>query len=140
MFSFCVMILFVTAHAETNTGNCKDMLQGYLTGQLSTSLGIFQVEALRREFKSFTDVIEKSMESFKQKITTDMERSEGKKSHPSFIIYTRKWNKMIKVEQFFYLIVSLSTRCQFRCKKQKCYLHQMGKKDMSLYRRVSTFR
>ena len=74
------MILFVTAHAETNTG--KDMLQGYLTGQLSSSLRIFQVEALRREFKSFTDVIEKSMESFKQKIATDMERSEGKKSHP----------------------------------------------------------
>lgn len=82
MFCFCVMILFVTAHAETNTGSCKDMLQGYLTGQLSSSLGIYQVEALRREFKSFTDVIEKSMESFKQKIATDMERSEGKKSHP----------------------------------------------------------
>nr|XP_022337655.1 short-chain collagen C4-like [Crassostrea virginica] len=90
MFSFCVMILFVTAHAETNTGNCKDMLQGYLTGQLSSSLGIFQVEALRREFKSFTDVIEKSMESFKQKITTDMERSEDARNRS--VIYTR-WGK-----------------------------------------------
>lgn len=54
------------AQAGTNTGSCKDMLQGYLTGQLSSALGAYQVEAFRREFKSFTDVMEKSMRDFKE--------------------------------------------------------------------------
>ena len=30
---------------DVNTGSCKDMLQGYLTGQLSSALGAYQVEA-----------------------------------------------------------------------------------------------
>lgn len=60
--------LVVVTQAETNTGSCKEMLQGYLTGQLSSALGVYQVEALRREFKTFTDVVEKSMTEFKEKI------------------------------------------------------------------------
>ena len=74
------MILFATAQAETSetsTGSCKDMLQGYLTGQLSSALGTYQVEALRREFKSFTDVTEKAMKMFKEEIDADMERYQG---------------------------------------------------------------
>ena len=55
----------------------KDMLQGYLTGQLASALGAYQVEALRREFKSFTEVIEKSMKKFKEKVIDDLERSQG---------------------------------------------------------------
>lgn len=61
------LLMSVTvAQAGTNTGSCKDMLQGYLTGQLSSALGAYQVEAFRREFKSFTDVMEKSMKDFKE--------------------------------------------------------------------------
>ena len=77
MLCYSIMILFVTAQAETSTGSCKDMLQGYLTGQLTSALGAYQVEALRREFKSFTDVIEKSMKVFKEKVIDDLERSQG---------------------------------------------------------------
>lgn len=80
MLCYSMMILFVTAQAETSetsTGSCKDMLQGYLTGQLTSALGAYQVEALRREFKSFTDVIEKSMKVFKEKVIDDLERSQG---------------------------------------------------------------
>lgn len=44
------LVIFDLAHAEENTGNCKDMLQDYLTGQLSSALGAYQEEALRREF------------------------------------------------------------------------------------------
>ena len=58
---FPLLMIFAEIRAETNTGNCKDMLQGYLTGQLSSALGVYQVEALRREFKSFTEVIEKQV-------------------------------------------------------------------------------
>ena len=77
MLCYSMMILFATAQAETSTGNCKDMLQGYLTGQLTSALGAYQVEALRREFKSFTEVIEQSMKKFKEKVIDDLERSQG---------------------------------------------------------------
>ena len=80
MLCYSMMILVVTAQAETSetsTGSCKDMLQGYLTGQLTSALGAYQVEALRREFKSFTEVIEQSMKVFKEKVIDDLERSQG---------------------------------------------------------------
>ena len=69
--------MLTTTRANVNTESCKDMLQGYLTGQLSSALGAYQVEALRREFKSFTDVIENSMKMFKEKIDTDMKTIKG---------------------------------------------------------------
>ena len=71
------MEMLTTTRADVNTGSCKDTLQGYLTGQLSSSLEAYQVEALRREFKSFTDVIEKSMKMFKDKIDNDMKTAKG---------------------------------------------------------------
>ena len=70
--------MLTEALANANTGNCKDMLQGYLTGQLSSALGAYQVEALRREFKSFTDIMENSMKLFKDKINTDLKAVKGK--------------------------------------------------------------
>ena len=70
-------MMLTEALANANTGSCKDMLQGYLTGQLSSALGAYQVEALRREFKSFTDVIEKSMKLFEDKINADMKAVKG---------------------------------------------------------------
>ena len=70
-------MMFTAAIAEVNTGSCKDMLQGYLTGQLSSALGAYQVEALKREFKSFTDVMEKSMKMFKDQIDNDMKAVKG---------------------------------------------------------------
>lgn len=66
-----LLLLVVVTQAETNTGSCKDMLQGYLTGQLSSALGTYQVEALRKEFKSFTDVIEKSMRELKENMKSE---------------------------------------------------------------------
>lgn len=70
---FLILLVFVAAlPAETNTGSYKDMLQGYLTGQLSSALGVYQVEALRRKFKSFTDVIEKSLKEFKENMKSEV--------------------------------------------------------------------
>lgn len=62
-----LVILVIEVRAETNTGSCKDMLQDYLTGQLSSALGAYQAEVLRREFKSVTDQIEKSVKEIKEK-------------------------------------------------------------------------
>ncbi|XP_052704570.1 uncharacterized protein LOC128180488 isoform X2 [Crassostrea angulata] len=67
-----LLLLVAATLAETNTGSCKDMLQGYMTGQLSSALGAYQVEALRREFKSFSDVIEKSINEFKENIKSEV--------------------------------------------------------------------
>eukprot|EP00105_Crassostrea_gigas_P026195 XP_011447027.1 PREDICTED: uncharacterized protein LOC105341958 [Crassostrea gigas] len=91
MMEFMLFLLFlaVVQSAERN-GSCKDMLQGYLTGQLSSALGAYQVEALKREFKSFTGVIEKSMRAFERNVETKM-RSIQSTSNGS-AIYTR-WGK-----------------------------------------------
>lgn len=70
-FMLFVLILAVVQSDEKN-GGCKDMLQGYLTGQLSSALGAYQVEALRREFKTFTNVIEKSIKEFKENVETEL--------------------------------------------------------------------
>lgn len=67
-----LVLLFAATQAETNAGSCKDMLKGYLKGQLSSAQGAYQVEALRRKFKSFTDVIEKSMKEFKENIMSEV--------------------------------------------------------------------
>ncbi|XP_061180055.1 uncharacterized protein LOC133188588 [Saccostrea echinata] len=84
-----LVVLLPIAKGETVTGSCKDMLQGYLTGQLSSALGAYQVEALRREFKSFTDVIKESMQKFKEEVN-DSIHEEGKGNRN--IEYTR-WGK-----------------------------------------------
>eukprot|EP00105_Crassostrea_gigas_P005350 XP_011418913.1 PREDICTED: short-chain collagen C4 isoform X2 [Crassostrea gigas] len=83
-----LLLLVAATLAETNTGSCKDMLQGYMTGQLSSALGAYQVEALRREFKSFSDVIEKSINEFKENIKSEVKTNSGNSS----VVYTR-WGK-----------------------------------------------
>nr|XP_022303121.1 uncharacterized protein LOC111110801 [Crassostrea virginica] len=90
MLGIITFMMLTEALANANTGNCKDMLQGYLTGQLSSALGAYQVEALRREFKSFTDVIEKSMKLFEDKINADMKAV--KDAGNNSVVYTR-WGK-----------------------------------------------
>ncbi|XP_065925529.1 uncharacterized protein [Magallana gigas] len=82
------LLLVAATQGETNAGSCKDMLQGYLTGQLSSALGAYQVEALRREFKSFTDVLEKSMKKFKETMKSEVNTYIGNSS----VVYTR-WGK-----------------------------------------------
>lgn len=67
-----LLFLVSVTRAETYTESCKDILQGYLTGELTSTLGAYQVEALRREFKSFTDIIEKSMNEFKENIKSEV--------------------------------------------------------------------
>ena len=87
---FPLLMIFAEIRAETNTGNCKDMLQGYLTGQLSSALGVYQVEALRREFKSFTEVIEKSIKELKENVKKDL-NSKG-----NYVIHINRWFYGIK--------------------------------------------
>lgn len=73
MMNFIMFVLILAVvQSEEKAGGCKDMLRGYLTGQLSSALGAYQVEALRREFKTFTNVIEKSIKEFKENVETEL--------------------------------------------------------------------
>ncbi|XP_061171854.1 short-chain collagen C4-like [Saccostrea echinata] len=65
------------------------MLQGYLTGQLSSALGAYQVEALKRQFKSFTETMEQSMKDFKKEVEAGV--NNGERDNRS-TVYTR-WGK-----------------------------------------------
>ncbi|XP_052705274.1 uncharacterized protein LOC128181066 [Crassostrea angulata] len=85
-----LLITFAGAKAEEDNGNCKEILQGYLTGQLSSALGAYQVEALRREFKSFTEGMEKSMKELEQNVEKKLNNI--KNTANSSVVYTR-WGR-----------------------------------------------
>lgn len=76
-------MIFVATHAETKTGNCKDLLEGYLAGRLSSNVGGNHVEALRREFKTSQ---EKAIRERKEKLETDIHTLKGR----SFISFHHK--------------------------------------------------
>lgn len=69
------MLIFIATHAETKTGNCKDLLEGYLAGRLSSEAGGTQVEALRREFKTSQ---EKALGELKEKLKADINTMKGR--------------------------------------------------------------
>ena len=72
------LVLYVSgALAASNNTSLKDLLQGYLTGQLASALGSYQVEALKREFKSFTGLMERKFEKFTEKTETEMNKIKG---------------------------------------------------------------
>ncbi|XP_061179605.1 uncharacterized protein LOC133188243 [Saccostrea echinata] len=72
LLSFLLLLLH-TADGESKAGTCKDMLQGYLTEQLSSAL---EIESLKQEFKRFTDVIDKSVNTLKGQVEASL-RKEG---------------------------------------------------------------
>ena len=61
-------LIAVVLADDVNTGSCIDMLQGHLTGQLSSAL----VEALIQEFKNYNDDVEKLMKLLNDKIDSDI--------------------------------------------------------------------
>lgn len=84
------------------------MLQGYLTGQLSSALESYQVEALRKEFKSFTDVSKQSMELFKGKINKEMRAIKGYISNLGFLYsINEKFSHMDRFVFSFCLLLSI---------------------------------
>lgn len=83
MSAVIFVLIFVATPAETNTGNCKDLLEGYLVGRLSSEVGGNQVEALRREFKTNQ---EKSIKELKEKLEADIHTLKGR----IFILFKKK--------------------------------------------------
>lgn len=80
------LMLSVVVSADTSKESCKDMLQGYLTGQLSSALG-YQVEALRREFESFSIEVKKALKEVKEKQVADMQMIQGRIQIEDEIMY-----------------------------------------------------
>ena len=72
---FLLVIHIYGIWAASDNTSRKDILQGYLNGQLSSVLGSYQIEALKREFKSFTGLIEKNIEELKDKIETEINKT-----------------------------------------------------------------
>lgn len=90
-------MIFVATHAETKTGtcNCKDLLEGYLAGRLSSNVGGNHVEALRREFKTSQ---EKAIRELKEKLEADIHTLKGR----SFIsIYQKNHLKHFILKYLF---------------------------------------
>lgn len=89
-------LILTAALEETKTESCRDVLQGYLSGQSSCAQGMYQHEALKREFKSFTNVIEQSMAEFKDKVKAEMQIIKG-----SVLLLTSIYKKQTKlISQF----------------------------------------
>lgn len=80
------LMLSVVVSADTSKESCKDMLQGYLTGQPSSALG-YQVEALRREFESFSIEVKKALKEVKEKQVADMQMIQGRIQIEDEIMY-----------------------------------------------------
>lgn len=78
------------------------MLQGYLTGQLSSALG-YQIEALRREFESFSTEVKKTLKEVKEKQVADMQLIQGKIQIQDVIIY---YNLIFKFVIFILYIIN----------------------------------
>lgn len=85
-----MLVLIAATPTKTNAESCKNMLQGYLTGQLSSALGAYQVDALRREFKSFTDVVEKSIKELRENMNSTV------KSRKIKIFRVKFWSQFMK--------------------------------------------
>lgn len=89
------LMIVVATHAETKTGNCKDLLEGYLAGRLSSNVGGNHVEALRREFKTSQ---EKAIRELKEKLEADIHTPKGR----SFIsIYQKNHLKHFILKYLF---------------------------------------
>ncbi|XP_056006017.1 uncharacterized protein LOC125657659 [Ostrea edulis] len=78
------LLMVHVSQAETQTGSCKDILHGILSG-----LGEYQIGALKEEFQRFTNNMERSMNVFKKQMRADFERK-GKMNRS--VVYTR-WGK-----------------------------------------------
>lgn len=73
LFTILLFILVQQTGGSKDAGECKEILQGFLSGQLSSALQMFHVKALRREFKSFKKSLQNTLKEIetKNKLYTD---------------------------------------------------------------------
>ena len=101
----------VATAREATPESCRDLLQGYLTGRLSSAVGGNQIEALRRQIRTNNDVMTKTIDELKKQFKADLQMIRG-----VFLFGCLKYNikaKNIYFKQpdyllFFYISVMLS--------------------------------
>ncbi|XP_048744347.2 short-chain collagen C4-like [Ostrea edulis] len=90
MMIFSTFLLMIhLLQAETQTESCKDILHGFLSGQLSSALEDYQIKALKQEFKTFTNTMQRSMNVFKEQMKAEFEKRVRRNK---IVVYTR-WGK-----------------------------------------------
>lgn len=60
------------------TENCKDILQDFLAGRISSAVGTRQSRNMNRAFQNFTHAMRVSMAEFKEKTEADIRMIKGK--------------------------------------------------------------
>ncbi|KAK3084787.1 hypothetical protein FSP39_019052 [Pinctada imbricata] len=76
------LMMVVSTQTDSNyepQGTCKDILQGYMTGQLVTALGSLQVENLRKEFQKILENQAKEIAMLKKDLET-LQTDEARKN------------------------------------------------------------
>ena len=76
MIAFYFLFMVATARAATPE-SCRDLLQGYLTGRLSSAVGGNQIEALRQQIKTNNDVMTKTIDELKKQFKADLQMIRG---------------------------------------------------------------
>lgn len=76
MIAFYFLFMVATARAATPE-SCRDLLQGYLTGRLSSAVGGNQIEALRRQIRTNNDVMTKTINELKKQFKADLQMIRG---------------------------------------------------------------
>jgi hypothetical protein len=69
-----VLLVPYASQADTQAGSCKDILHGFLSGQLSSALGDYQIGALKQEFQRFKNSMERSINVLKEQMRADIQK------------------------------------------------------------------
>lgn len=109
--------ILATVLEGTGTESCRDVLQGYLSGQSSCAQGMYQLEAFKREFKSFTNGIEQSIKEFKDKVKAEMQIIKGR-----VLFFTSKSTTKKLVSQYQEILAIFSLHSTFEINfRRNCY-------------------
>lgn len=86
------LTLFAMSKAANPTENCKDILQDFLAGRISSAVGTRQSINMNRAFQNFTHAMRVSMAEFKEKTEADIRMIKEKKHGNGGVVFTR-WGK-----------------------------------------------
>ena len=132
MVAFYFLFMVATARAATPE-SCRDLLQGYLTGRLSSAVGGNQIEALRQQIKTNNDVMTKTIDELKKQFKADLQMIRG-------VFWFGGLKYSIKAKNIYFKQPDYPLFCLYnyfanviirRNKEQNCCLHTLGKENLS---------
>ena len=121
--------MVATALAATPE-SCRDLLQGYLTGRLSSAVGGNQIEALRRQIKTNNDVMTKTIDELKKQFKADLQMIRGVVWF-GCLKYNKKAKKICFKQPDYLFSLYFANVIIHRYQEQNCCLHTLGKENVS---------